>query len=107
MIHPSYPSLPTRLPPKKQDGDEDNNDYERDGFVVGEDEAIEVAKKAEKDALEDSDSEDDDEGAAARRTKKIRKVRLYASAPIVWRGRVPSSGSRVSWVGTLPRENKT
>ena len=66
-----------------------------------------MAKKAEKDALEDSDSEDDDEGAAARRTKKIRKVRLYASAPIVWRGRVPSSGSRVSWVGTLPRENKT
>ncbi|EJK64111.1 hypothetical protein THAOC_15188, partial [Thalassiosira oceanica] len=57
-------SLPFPPPtaPKIQDGDEDNNDYERDGFVVGEDEAIEVGKKAAKGALEDSDSEDEDEG---------------------------------------------
>ncbi|EJK72080.1 hypothetical protein THAOC_06431 [Thalassiosira oceanica] len=85
-IHPSHPDPlpPSPLPsyrPKKQDGDDDNNDYERDGFVVGEDEAIEVAKKAAKGALEDSDSEDEDEGAAARRKKKIRKVRLV----VCWR----------------------
>ncbi|EJK52947.1 hypothetical protein THAOC_27712, partial [Thalassiosira oceanica] len=57
-------SLPFPPPtaPKIQDGDEDNNDYERDGFVVGEDEAIEWERPPRAHSRT-RDSEDEDEGA--------------------------------------------
>lgn len=69
-----------------EEGDDDNNDYERDGFVVDEeDEEPEIKSKAVADAegLEDSDDDDlddddDDEGggtAGSQRTKKLKRLR--------------------------------
>lgn len=57
---------------EEEEDDENENDYIKDGFVVDEDEEVEVRKKGD---LEDSDEDDDDEDDEGRLRKKKGRVR--------------------------------
>jgi transcription elongation factor SPT6 len=64
----------------EEEDDDDNNDYEKDGFVVDEDEddaPVKGGRASRRDTLEDSDDDDDDEDEdhANRKLRKVRKLR--------------------------------